>query len=185
MKKEVVNLNDFGNDTFRRQTCDLVKVKLHCKSSDVIEIVALGFHIICSPLPRAINLHQYPYLQHLDLADCQVNTRNSEQCESTIDILIGSDFYWDIVTREINRQENGLVAMKSKFGWLLSGPIKNPSENSSVTHSNLVVQAPSTIPICLDNECSLEKELRRFWDIESLGKLDDTEPNSEVENFPS
>ena len=35
------------------------------------------------------------------------------------------------------------------------------------------------------NECSLEKELRRFWDIESLGIMNDTEPNTGVENFPS
>ena len=185
LKKEVINLNVFGNNSFKRQNCDLVKVKLQGKSNEVIEIVALGFHTICSPLPRAINLHQYPYLQHLDLADCQATSHNSEQYESTVDILIGSDFYWDLVLGEINRQKGGLVAMSSKFGWLLSGPVKNSSDISEVTHSNLVVQIPSTIPTSLDNECSLEKELRRFWDIESLGIMNDTEPNTGVENFPS
>ena len=121
LKKEVVNLNVFGSDSFRRQTYDLVEVKLQGRSNDVIEIVALGFHTICSPLPRGINLYQYP-LQHLDLADCLANSDNSKHCESTVDInLLG----------------------------------------------------PSTIPASLDNESNLERELQHFWDIESLGIVDD------------
>ena len=175
-------MNVFGNDLFRRQNCDLVKVKLQGKSNEVIEIVALGFHTICSPLPRPINLQSVS----LPLtADCQATSHNSEQYESTVDVLIGSDFYWDLVLGEINRQEGGLVAISSKFGWLLSGPVDNSSDISEVTHSNLVVQVPSTIPASLDNECSLEKELRCFWDIESLGIMNDTEPNTGVEKFPS
>ena len=184
LKKEVVNLNVFGSDSFKRQTCDLVKVKLQGKSNEIFEIIALGFHTICSPLPRAINLYQHRKLQHLDLADCAASD-NSGQCESTVDILIGSDFYWDLVLEEIHRQENGLVAMNSKFGWLISGPIKNSSENSNFIHSNLVVQGPSTIPASLDSEYQLEKELGHFWDIESLGIADDTEPTTEVESFPT
>ena len=82
---------------------------------------------------------------------------------------------------EICRQQSGLVAMSSKFGWLVSGPIKNSGENSTVTHSNLVVQGPSS----LDSECTLEKELRRFWDIESLGILDDALSEPGTERFPS
>ena len=101
LKKEVVNLNVFGSDSFKRQTCDLVKVKLQGKSNEIFEIIALGFHTICSPLPRAINLYQHPKLQHLDLADCAASD-NSGQCESTVDILIGSDFYWDLVSGEID-----------------------------------------------------------------------------------
>lgn len=112
-------------------------------------------------MPRAINLYQYPKLQHLDLADCGA-TDNPDQYESTVDILIGSDFYWDLVLGEINRQENRLVTMNSKFGWLISGPIKNSSEHGNFTHSNLVVQGPSTIPASLDSEHQLEKELRYF-----------------------
>ena len=62
--------------------------------------------------------------------------------------------------------------MSSKFGWLISGPIKNSGENSFVTNLNLVIQEPSTLPASLDSESNLEKELRRFWDIESLGIVD-------------
>jgi len=82
-------------------------------------------------------------------------------------------------------QENELVAMSSKFGLLISGPIKNSDENNIVMHSNLVVQGPSTIPASLDGECKLENELQCFWDIESLGTVDETFNESDMENFPS
>ena len=43
LKKEIVNLNVFEYDSFRKQICDLVKVKLQCRRNEVIEIIALGF----------------------------------------------------------------------------------------------------------------------------------------------
>ena len=66
--------------------------------------------------------------------------------DSNVDVLIGSDFYWDLVLGEVKRQDNGLVAISSKFGWLISGPIRDAGEGGVVTHSNLVAQGPSTVP---------------------------------------
>ena len=44
--------------------------------------------------------------------------------DSDIDVLIGADYYWDIVEGEIKRENNErLIALKSKLGWLLSGPL--------------------------------------------------------------
>ena len=51
LKKEVVNLNVFGNDSFGKQKCDLVKVKLQGKSNKVIEIVVQ----VPSTLPTSLN----------------------------------------------------------------------------------------------------------------------------------
>ena len=39
-----------------------------------------------------------------------------------IDVLIGSNFYWNIVTGDLRRGEYGPTAISSKFGWLLSEP---------------------------------------------------------------
>ena len=45
-----------------------------------------------------------------------------ESSYNTIDILVGSDFYWTLVTGEIVKTDKGSVAVGSKLGWLLSGP---------------------------------------------------------------
>jgi len=63
-------LNVFGSEDFKRQTCDLVTVKLHKRVNEDIQLTALASHTICLPLPTAVNIHQYLSLQDLDLADC-------------------------------------------------------------------------------------------------------------------
>jgi len=40
-------------------------------------------------------------------------------------LLIGADFYWNIVQNKIV-QGNGLIAMESKIGYLLSGLLSSP-----------------------------------------------------------
>ena len=49
---------------------------------------------------------------------------NSFNCSTQqIDILIGSDYYYDFISGEVVRGETGPVAVGSKLGWLLSGPV--------------------------------------------------------------
>ena len=42
-----------------------------------------------------------------------------------IRMLIGSDFYWQLTTREIIRGQTGPIAINTKLGWVLSGPVTN------------------------------------------------------------
>ena len=50
-----------------------------------------------------------------------------------VDLLIGSDVYWDIVTGKIVRGRDGLVAVNTRLGWVLSGPV----QTTDVTSVNL------------------------------------------------
>ena len=38
-----------------------------------------------------------------------------------IDILVGCDHYWDLVTGSIQQSEKGPTAIHTKLGWVLSG----------------------------------------------------------------
>ena len=78
-----------------------------------------------------MNLQDHPHLQELELAD-------SAESPDSIDILISSDHYWDFVTGEAIRAEFGPTAVRSKLGWLLSGPTNN-SQNGTNVISNLVI----------------------------------------------
>ena len=72
----------------------------------------------------------------LDLADCISGNMDSQD---NIDVLIGSDYYWDIITGEVARGEDKLGAVSSKFGWLVSGHTKGYSGTAYFTTSNLIV----------------------------------------------
>ncbi|GFU56639.1 integrase catalytic domain-containing protein [Trichonephila clavipes] len=81
---------------------------------------------------------------------------SSENCE--ISLLIGSDFYRSL-THRIKILDSSLVAVETRLGWSLQGRCDERSDCTSVhlVHSE---------------DESISTELRRFWEIESLGILD-------------
>ena len=91
-----------------------------------------------------------------------------EDC-SDIDVLIGSDYYWEVVTGNIVREIGGLAAVSSKFGWLVSGPVQNARNRGNHVTSNLILQQPSVSVSCEESPSNLTESLARFWDSESIG----------------
>jgi len=108
-------------------------------------------------------------LQELDLADAST----SEHSSGNIDMLIGSDYYWDIVIGDLKRSGNGPVAVNSKFGWLLSGPVKYQGNRVGHVVSNLVMEGSKTVESVMENiisdDSELNDRLRLFWDTEAIG----------------
>lgn len=135
LKTETLNLNTFGDDRFTKQRCDLVKLSLRGKEDDV-EISALCFLKICSPLSTSLDVSRYPHLQGLDFADASV----VDGSQPNIDILIGSDFYFEVLTGEVDRGDSGPVAVNSKFGWVVSGTMLEKGEMSDMSVTNLVIE---------------------------------------------
>ena len=103
--------------------------------------------VICSSLPVLVDVTKYPHLTDLQLADnnCTDQTNN-------IDVLIGSNYYWSVVTGELVKGNSGPVAMNSVFGWLLSGPVDSyGSIYTNLTHvviTNTVDGVSETTKIC-------------------------------------
>ena len=164
IKNETLNLNTFGNSKFRKQNCDLVELNLEDKEHSKVTIKALSFPVICSSLPSRINIQEFPHLDGLELADDYEHSRNEE-----IDILIGSDYYWEIVTGEMKKGESGPIAVSSKLGWLLSGPLHDSAIHTEV-QSNLIISGKSESNyVTPDEEENLVNTLKGFWETESIG----------------
>ena len=100
-----------------------------------------------------------------------------------IDVLIGSDYYWDIITGGVACGDDKLVAFSSKFGWLLSGPTKGDSGTSHSTTSDLIVQKPYDFMESQNQATELANSLNRFWDIESAGITETSRKVNEDEQF--
>ena len=62
---------------------------------DTVAVSAMSSPIICTPLPSAIETRKYPHLHNLHLAD------DGSDNKEGIDVLVGSNFYWNIVTDEL------------------------------------------------------------------------------------
>ncbi|XP_068723357.1 uncharacterized protein [Montipora capricornis] len=105
---------------------------------------------------------------------------HSEPGQESIDILIGSDYYWDLVTNEITQGEFGPTAVNSKFGWLISGPtnMRNTGHDNT-TASNLVISGELFFDDAKEGD-EITDMLKKFWETDSIGIIEHIDPISQV-----
>ena len=171
---ETLNLNTFGENAYRKQKCQVVTLPLQNNENEYLEIQALNFPVICSPLPKSVDINNYPHLQDLELA-------YRSESQGSIDILIGSDHYWDFVTGESIRGESGPTAVKSKFGCLLSGPTHSSSYETKVVSNLIISGEPFSLNEATEND-EIVDMLKTFWETESVwntGRRDDRTTSSQ------
>ena len=101
---------------------------------EIVTISALSSPVICSLLPSAVNTGGYAHLSDLPLADSSINDKDS------IDVLVGSNYYWTTVTGDLRRGEEGPVSVSSNFGWLFLGPVPALGTNQ-LSHAHVIITA--------------------------------------------
>lgn len=102
----------------------------------------------------------------LDLELADVTT--DEHVSDTIDMMIGSNHYCDVVAGDFVHSSEKLVAVSSKFIWLLSGPINSVIKENDYSISNLIIEGHGEVE-SLNLGIDLTEELRHFWDTETIG----------------
>ena len=136
-----------------------IVVKSICKDQRII-ITALGVPKICSEFKNQsyrIAVKKYSFLQHLQLAN-QAHLNNIN-----IDLLIGADTYCEFVANYIQRDKScSLVAQKSVFGCLVSGPLMIDSSFKQVNPTHVM-------KIAWNQDNSLNEKIDRFWDLDMIG----------------
>ena len=162
---EVVEIKAFGAAESRREQCNVVKFSVIARDGCTIEMSALVVPHICdaiySQAPEDI-AKQYSHLKDLDLAD-------DGQCRApaTVELLVGSDFYWSLVSGHVQRGDTGPVALETKIVWVLSGPVERQQTEESVV--NLVKTHTLFIDTSLKESGNLEEGLEQFWELEAIG----------------
>ena len=168
--QQSMSILTFGSTHGEPIVCDYMKMGLKTKIGETQLLTLYSVPTICEPISsHCISQSQaaFPHLMGLDLAD-NVDGKAPLQ----VDVLIGSDQYWGLITGEICRGSQGPVAIHTKLGWVLSGPsLLSPGEESSVglmTHTLRVDGKVTDITI-------LDERLKSFWELESFG-IPSTDP---------
>ncbi len=161
---ETIQIQTFGTIKSCIKTCDVVNLGILTKNGGRLEIAALVVPVVCSPLnsqPINDSGKCHNHLLGLELVDsAEFND------ELGIDLLIGSDWYWSLVTGKVIKGESGPIAIHTKVGWILSGP----ATASKQVAVNLAVATTHALKIdSFVAEPSLDDQLKRFWELESLG----------------
>ena len=94
-------IKTFGSKEEKSQKCDVVHFNIKLLDGKDMQMSAYSVPLICEPLTgQTVDLakNMYDYLSDLHLADYSTEAGPAE-----VDILIGSDQYWQIVTGEVRR----------------------------------------------------------------------------------
>ncbi|XP_075743772.1 uncharacterized protein LOC142802692 [Rhipicephalus microplus] len=82
-----------------------------------------------------------------------------------IDLLIGADHYWEIVTGSTKRLTSKLMAVETAFGWTVQGQVgakRSPGGCPSVAGVMRVAVSEQT-------NKEISAQLRSFWELEHIG----------------
>ena len=169
VRSESMIIKTFGSDKEDKRTCDVVELGIVTKNGEPVTLSAVVIPHICDPVrmqPISSFRNAYEHLSGLELADSGGITGELE-----IDILIGSDHYWRLVTGRVLRGVSGPTAVETRLGWVLSGPVEEaPPEtmmiNFVATHTTHSLRVDT-----FTEQESLDAGLRRFWELDSLGIL--------------
>ena len=165
-----VSIKTFGSKRGSRQSRSVVKLGICTRDGRPLVISALVVPHICDTIrfqPITTARKRYPHLFQLDLADSA-----DISDDLSVDLLLGSDYYWTLATGRVRRGADGPIAIETRLGWVLSGPVDGITCEQSVTN---FVSTYSFMVDTLSTPTDPDAELRRFWELESLGIRADEE----------
>ncbi|XP_039537633.1 uncharacterized protein LOC120485904 [Pimephales promelas] len=141
--------------TSRRNT---VKVTLQSiwNKDQKVEVEALETPQVCTAVMKIPGEHIQAEMKRkgLQLADYQ----DPGTCDTELSLLIGADYYWHVVSGQVERITDALVAVESIFGWSVQGPVTMSS-----------VSDAACMHIHIDEDTLVSERLKAFWETESLG----------------
>ena len=145
----------FGGGRSAESLRNVYKFGITCVDMSCLTLTGIEVPTICAPLSRPhIPKSIMQKFSDLPLAEC-------DHGEVHVDVLIGLDYYWDIVMDEIVRVPgHNAVAQRSLVGYILSGQVLTEGSKGQSTMTSHQLY-------CL-NDVS-DKELRQFWDLDVIG----------------
>ena len=161
---QALSIAAFGATCNQTEVCQIVSVNICLRGYPDISLSLYVVPTICEPLscqPITASVEANEHLMSLDLADSAEG-----DARLPIDVLIGCDYYWELVTGKVSHSREGPTAIQTKLGWVLCGP--TPSSKSMV-HSCIVTTHLLKVDSQAAESGRLDEQLRSFWELESLG----------------
>ncbi|XP_049887000.1 uncharacterized protein LOC126381584 [Pectinophora gossypiella] len=162
----------FGAESPQEFDSPMVKLHIKTQTNKVLTIYANVVPTISKSVP-------YPdeelksWKNKLQLAD-------DGSLDDVVDILLGNDYYFSIMSMEKIKVGDNLYLVQSEFGWILSGKIDKKSSHDElmvITYFQSCTEIKFNQPdLPLDNA-----NLKNLWDLESIGIIDSPKSNRDEE----
>ena len=135
-----------GNKSIRVKKSIDLKLSSTYDKQFVLKVKALIVPVISKYVPPKLNINSVSDFPQIYLAD--TNFLMSEK----IDLLLGNDVYGDLLLPNMKKLDNGLFLQETHFGYMVSGVPKSVDPDTTI----------------FANLCSLDKQLRLFWEQEEI-----------------
>lgn len=190
-REQTINVITFGSETTKVVKTKSTTLKLKLLDGSYMVLTANIVSKISGNLHRSVLTSDYQkrlsqITRNLRLAD----TIPTEKEVGALDLLIGSDYYLDIIEAEKIKISEGLYLVSSKLGWILSGRASSNLQHDSEDINMLILsQNRSTnndITSEFESVVYAKANLEDFWNIETIGvhdKADNSDDEKAMTNF--
>ena len=181
--KQYCEIQTFGNAVSKTVLTNTVQLQLK-KGNFVFSTDMYTSDYICQPVPNVnLNNEAINELRDIQLADPFLLSES----ELPVSMLIGCDKYWDFILPDMFKTKSGPMAVQSKLGYLLSGPVNftvSPAYFNILTSSvNFISHLSLSDNFTARNEHELDFKLDQFFNLESLGILPESQEATIIEEF--
>ena len=177
VRKEWLSISTFGQrsmDSGLREVARFDVMPLHGGKVQPIEAYVVPDISHISNEHVEVVKNDFPHLRDLWFSDvCQ------SKDELEIDVLIGADYLWEFQKgTTIRGRPEEPVAVHTELGWVLSGPLKRQDVDSRQEVSVNFIGQDS---VAFDR-ASLDSEIHKLWDLESIGIKSNDDVHESFEN---
>ena len=185
---EILTIFTFGSTKPKEFKTPVVDFSLKLKNGQTMNIQANLVPKITGMIQRApINCKQFePLLKEHQLAD----TFPSELEVSTVELLIGNDYYSELILPERKKLSPGLYLLASHLGWILSGRL--PTEERKMSEVSMFLMGghscqqyqQSFVPE--NSDVVMKPNFDEFWKLETIGikdPINDCDDDQAIQNF--
>ncbi len=109
-----------------------------------------------------------------------------DSTSASIEVLIGNDYYWEMITGERIEISKGLYFVKSSLGWIVTGRTNEIIEKSNES-CMLLLTAKKISDVFYNSSLTCNESekvnVEDFWKLETLGINDDCDKNDDEEAY--
>ena len=163
VRVERIILNVFGKEGRETMNVDIVRFKVETVTDEIF-MEALCIPTISAQLSNQNNQYvlsqNYTHLQDLNIAN------SSSKTNYDVDLLVRLGFYYNFVTDNVKRGQIGEpIAIESKLGWILTGPLKSKLIQTYLSDTYILHIKPQYQTF---DETSDSNFPSSIWDTESI-----------------
>lgn len=170
-REEEIKLVTFGSDKPKTVKTSSANLCIKLNKGKCFDMVVNIVPVISGKVQRRkIDVSSMEHLRHfvkdVELADT-IPTENT-----SIELLVGYDYYLDLILSQRIEVQPGLFLLASKLGWIVTGRTQEVEIRSTET-SMLILSNTSVMSISentsIDSLIYSKPDLTDFWNLESIG----------------